>query len=76
MCHADGGDRGRGLTFTPEVTLAHTWIVTKSQPHADSLVIQLRRQGFRAHIHLLPKAVRRVHAFLSVHAIMFHARFR
>jgi len=28
--------------------LVHTWIVTKSQPHADSLVIQLRRQGFRA----------------------------
>ena len=25
-----------------------TWIVTKSQPHADSLVIQLRRQGFSA----------------------------
>jgi uroporphyrinogen-III synthase len=24
------------------------WIVTKSQPHADSLVIQLRRQGFAA----------------------------
>ena len=24
------------------------WIVTKSQPHADSLVIQLRRQGFSA----------------------------
>jgi len=31
-----------------ELTLAYTWIVTKSQPHADSLVIQLRRQGFRA----------------------------
>jgi uroporphyrinogen-III synthase len=28
--------------------LEYTWIVTKSQPHADSLVIQLRRQGFRA----------------------------
>lgn len=28
-----------------EFALAHTWIVTKSQPHADSLVIQLRRQG-------------------------------
>ena len=28
--------------------MAYTWIVTKSQPHADSLVIQLRRQGFRA----------------------------
>ena len=25
-----------------------TWIVTKSQPHADSVVIQLRRQGFDA----------------------------
>ena len=28
--------------------MAFTWIVTKSQPHADSLVIQLRRQGFCA----------------------------
>ncbi len=28
--------------------MAHTWIVTKSQPHADSVVIQLRRQGFVA----------------------------
>jgi uroporphyrinogen-III synthase len=28
--------------------LTYTWIVTKSQPHADSLVIQLRRQGFSA----------------------------
>jgi uroporphyrinogen-III synthase len=28
--------------------LAFTWIVTKSQPHADSLVIQLRRQGLCA----------------------------
>jgi uroporphyrinogen-III synthase len=26
----------------------HTWIITKSQPHADSVVIQLRRQGFQA----------------------------
>jgi uroporphyrinogen-III synthase len=26
----------------------YTWIVTKSQPHADSVVIQLRRQGFHA----------------------------
>ena len=31
-----------------ESTLPFTWIVTKSQPHADSLVIQLRRQGFNA----------------------------
>ena len=31
-----------------EFALPYTWIVTKSQPHADSLVIQLRRQGFRA----------------------------
>jgi|SRR5688572_1791690 len=30
------------------VTLPYTWIVTKSQPHADSVVIQLRRQGFNA----------------------------
>jgi uroporphyrinogen-III synthase len=28
--------------------LSFTWIVTKSQPHADSLVIQLRRQGLAA----------------------------
>lgn len=28
--------------------MAYTWIVTKSQPHADSVVIQLRRQGFVA----------------------------
>jgi len=28
--------------------LQHTWIITKSQPHADSVVIQLRRQGFQA----------------------------
>jgi uroporphyrinogen-III synthase len=26
----------------------YTWIITKSQPHADSVVIQLRRQNFRA----------------------------
>jgi uroporphyrinogen-III synthase len=26
----------------------HTWIITKSQPHADSVVIQLRRQNFMA----------------------------
>jgi uroporphyrinogen-III synthase len=31
-----------------ESTLPFTWIITKSQPHADSLVIQLRRQGFDA----------------------------
>jgi uroporphyrinogen-III synthase len=31
-----------------EFALPYTWIVTKSQPHADSLVIQLRRAGFRA----------------------------
>jgi uroporphyrinogen-III synthase len=30
------------------VTLSLTWIITKSQPHADSVVIQLRRQGFNA----------------------------
>jgi uroporphyrinogen-III synthase len=28
--------------------LPHTWIITKSQPHADSVVIQLRRQGLSA----------------------------
>ena len=28
--------------------MQHTWIITKSQPHADSVVIQLRRQGFQA----------------------------
>jgi uroporphyrinogen-III synthase len=26
----------------------YTWIITKSQPHADSVVIQLRRQGIAA----------------------------
>jgi uroporphyrinogen-III synthase len=26
----------------------YTWIITKSQPHADSVVIQLRRQNFHA----------------------------
>ncbi|MEO8016342.1 MAG: uroporphyrinogen-III synthase [Pseudomonadota bacterium] len=31
-----------------EFALEYSWIVTKSQPHADSLVIQLRRQGIRA----------------------------
>jgi uroporphyrinogen-III synthase len=30
------------------VTLSFTWLITKSQPHADSVVIQLRRQGFAA----------------------------
>ena len=28
--------------------MPYTWIITKSQPHADSVVIQLRRQGFDA----------------------------
>jgi uroporphyrinogen-III synthase len=28
--------------------VSHTWIITKSQPHADSVVIQLRRQGMGA----------------------------
>lgn len=28
--------------------MPYTWIITKSQPHADSVVIQLRRQGFNA----------------------------
>jgi uroporphyrinogen-III synthase len=28
--------------------LPHTWVITKSQPHADSVAIQLRRQGFGA----------------------------
>jgi uroporphyrinogen-III synthase len=30
------------------VTLSFTWLITKTQPHADSVVIQLRRQGFAA----------------------------
>jgi uroporphyrinogen-III synthase len=30
------------------VIVPFTWVVTKSQPHADSVVIQLRRQGFDA----------------------------
>ena len=37
----------RRLTSMTEFALPYTWIITKSQPHADSLVIQLRRQGFR-----------------------------
>ena len=28
--------------------MSFTWLITKSQPHADSVVIQLRRQGFAA----------------------------
>jgi uroporphyrinogen-III synthase len=28
--------------------LSFTWLITKTQPHADSVVIQLRRQGFAA----------------------------
>ncbi len=28
--------------------MPHTWIITKSQPHADSVVIQLRRQNLNA----------------------------
>ena len=28
--------------------MAYTWVITKSQPHADSVVIQLRRLGFAA----------------------------
>jgi uroporphyrinogen-III synthase len=31
----------------PESTLL-TWVITKSQPHADSVAIQLRRQGLNA----------------------------
>jgi len=48
LCHAGSASGVPGLTFTTEFALPFTWIVTKSQPHADSLVIQLRRQGFRA----------------------------
>jgi uroporphyrinogen-III synthase len=28
--------------------MPYTWVITKSQPHADSVVIQLRRQGLNA----------------------------
>ncbi len=28
--------------------MPYTWVITKSQPHADSVAIQLRRQGFSA----------------------------
>ena len=28
--------------------MPYTWVITKSQPHADSVAIQLRRQGFGA----------------------------
>jgi uroporphyrinogen-III synthase len=31
-----------------KAAVPYTWIITKSQPHADSVVIQLRRQGFNA----------------------------
>lgn len=36
------------LTSATEFAVPHTWIITKSQPHADSVVIQLRRQNFLA----------------------------
>jgi uroporphyrinogen-III synthase len=36
------------LTFRPELAVPYTWIITKSQPHADSVVIQLRRQAINA----------------------------
>src|SRR5688572_17840162 len=39
---------GALLTSAPELAVPHTWIITKSQPHADSVVIQLRRQGINA----------------------------
>jgi len=48
LCHACGGGKPPGLTFMTESSLPYTWIVTKSQPHADSLVIQLRRQNLCA----------------------------
>jgi uroporphyrinogen-III synthase len=38
----------RLLTSATEFAVPHTWIITKSQPHADSVVIQLRRQNFLA----------------------------
>jgi uroporphyrinogen-III synthase len=31
-----------------EFAVPYTWIITKSQPHADSVVIRLRRQNFHA----------------------------
>jgi uroporphyrinogen-III synthase len=36
------------LTSATEFAVPYTWIITKSQPHADSVVIQLRRQNFNA----------------------------
>ncbi len=36
------------LKFATEFAVPHTWIITKSQPHADSVVIQLRRVGLAA----------------------------
>ena len=48
LCHARHWNAAPGLTSAAGFALPYTWIVTKSQPHADSLVIQLRRQGFRA----------------------------
>ena len=37
-----------GSTRLTSKAVPYTWIITKSQPHADSAVIQLRRQGFDA----------------------------
>ena len=37
-----------GFAGLTSVKVPYTWIITKSQPHADSVVIQLRRQGLNA----------------------------
>lgn len=55
VCHScvttgssDGRRASHLLTSAPEFAVPYTWIITKSQPHADSVVIQLRRQNFMA----------------------------
>jgi uroporphyrinogen-III synthase len=48
LCHGRLASTIAQLTSVPEPPLPFSWIITKSQPHADSLVIQLRRQSFDA----------------------------
>jgi uroporphyrinogen-III synthase len=48
MCHAAHDRVASRLTSARGSELPYTWIITKSQPHADSVAIQLRRQGFGA----------------------------
>jgi uroporphyrinogen-III synthase len=48
LCHGRDAATDTQLTSLTESPLPFSWIITKSQPHADSLVIQLRRQAFDA----------------------------